>query len=205
MKQFSQTNYEHCFEMLRRFIGTFDVEASKWLNDNVLLVEDFMVKNLDRLTAPERLKLYVILFGSFRKIYKRVIDVRLQIENDPQCKKVLMVIEEEHRVAIQKPYSPVTEADLLAGCEKNLQADDAGLRYVGALGIWTLTKDSAKIFPILRLILENRKGEAREDAARLLGEVGTLDEDTIRALRTVADDVTDPVRLLAREALSTHA
>lgn len=188
--------------MLRRFLRNFDVGAARWLAENENLVEEFMMDHLDRLTPSERLKLYVMLFGFFRKSYGRVIDARLKLEADAKCREVLVVVEEEHRVAIGQPYSRITDAELQAGAEKNLAHKDPGLRYLGALGIWTLTKDATKIIPVLRDILQGRSSQAREQAAELLGRVSPLDEDTIQTLLAVANDQTDPVRFLAKKALS---
>src|SRR5437660_7224787 len=108
MKRSADRNHDRCLEMLRRFADNFDTEAARWLADRSVLVEEFMVARLDDLKPPERLKLYVLLFGFFRNCYRRVIEARLQLEEDPKCREVLRVVEEQHRAAIQDTYLPIT-------------------------------------------------------------------------------------------------
>ena len=193
--------YRRCGAMLRHFLRDFDGAAASWLVSNEALVEEFMIKHLDRLTPSERAKLYVMLFGFFRNSYKRVIDLRLQIEKDPKCKEVLHAVAQQHIFEIQQPYSPVSTEALLAGCEENLRHQEPVLRFLGALGVWTISRDSSKILPILRAIVRDRHAGARGEAATLLGDVGPPDEETIRLLRAVADDPTDPVRSVAEKIL----
>lgn len=197
----TEKNDEHCLEMLRRFASRSDGDAAGWLVDNDALVGEVLIGHLDRLTAVERLDVYSTLFGFFRQHYKRVVHVRLQVEQDPKCRERLTTIEELHREAFQEPYSPTTDDELIAGTEKNLLHDDARVRYLGAFGLWLLTKNPRKVIPTLLAILKNRGGEARIEAATLLGEVRPFDEDTIQTLREIARDPGDPVRLVAEESL----
>lgn len=193
--------HERCLEMLRRFASDFDSEAVDWLKANDNLVGEVLIGHLDRLTAAQRIDVYRTLFGFFRKHYKQVMDVRLQVEQDAKCRQELKGIEEIHREAIQKPYLPITDEELLANSEKYLKHTEAPMRYLGALGVWILTKNSHKVIPTLLAILKNKDGEARVDAATLLGQVYPLDEDAIQTLREIANDAGDPVQLVAKDAL----
>ncbi len=192
---------EHCLEMLRRFAVHLDGEAGGWLIANDSLVKEVLVGHLDRLTPSERLDVYTTLFGFFRQHYKAVMNVRLQLEQEPKCRERLMTIEQLHRELIDQPYVPITEQDLLSHCENDLKHDSEGIRCVGAYGVWALTKNAKKVVPTLLEILRNRDGEARVEAARLLGEVSPLDEFAIQTLREIANDLGDPVRLVAEESL----
>lgn len=187
--------------MLRRFSSSFDGDAARWLHANDALVGEVLIGHLDRLTAAERLDVYSTLFGSFRKHYKPVMDVRLRVEQDPKCRERLARIEEIHRQALTEPYSPVTDQELIASSEKNLLHENARVRYVGALAVWLLTKSPQRIIPTLLGILKDRSSDARGEAVTLLGEVRPLDEDAIRTLREIASDTEDPVRIAAIQAL----
>lgn len=193
--------HERCLEMLRRFASDFDRQAADWLQANDDTVGDVLTRYLDRLTAAQRIDVYRILFGFFRKRYKQVMDVRLQVEQDTKCRQELKRIEESHRDTIQKPYLPVTDEELFAVSEKDLRHSEPARRYLGALGVWILTKNSHKVVPTLLAILKNKGAEARVDAAVLLGQVYPLDEDAIQTLREIANDAGDPVQLVAKDAL----
>lgn len=193
--------HEYCLEILRRFSGDFDRKAADWLQANDDVVGEVLTGHLDRLTAAERIDVYRTLFGFFRKHYKQVMVVRLRIEQDGKCRQELLAIEKLHREAMQKPYVRVTDDDLLTSSESNLKHTAAPIRYVGALGVWLLTKSPQKVVPTLIAILKNKGGEARNDAATLLGEVRPLDEDAIQTLREIANDAGDPVRPAAENAL----
>lgn len=190
-----------CLEMVRRFISRFDGDSAEWLIANDELVGDFLRAHLDRLTAAERLELYTMLFGFFRKHYKQVLNIRLQMEQDPKCRERLTKIEELNREALQGPYSPITDDDLLASSESNLLRPEMAIRYLGALAVWLLTKNPQKVVPTLLGILNSRNCAARIDAAKLLGEVRPLDQGAIRVLQEIANDTSDEARFVAVEAL----
>lgn len=194
-------NHEQCLEMLRRFANRFDGDAAGWLTANDAVVGEVLIGHLDRLTPAERLDVYSTLFGYFRQHYKQVTSVRLQVEQDPQCRKRLKTIEELHRDAFREPYSPTTDDVILASSEKNLLHEDARVRYLGAFGVWLLTKNPRKVSPTLLAIVKNRSNEARIEAATLLGEVAPLDDFTIQVLREIANDAEDPARVAAERAL----
>jgi hypothetical protein len=197
MKEHSGPNNEQCLRALTRFLIDFDGGAGSWLIDNSSFVGDFMVANLDLLTAQQRIKLYVCLFGFFRLHYKRVVDARLRLETDLRCQEVLAMIAKEHRELVREPYSPVTDKELLAVSENNLTNIDAALRLVGALGVWALTKEPTKVIPVLLEIVKDRRNKVREEAALLFAGTVPLNGNAISVLRIIAHDKTDPIAAVA--------
>src|SRR5262245_32507260 len=120
MKGSGQKRYEYGLEMLRRFASQFDVGAAKWLVSHDDVVGEVLGNHLNRLTPGERHDVYSVLFGFFRHHYKRVLDVRLQLEQDPSCREQLAALEKLHREEVNEPYKPTTDEELIASSEKNL-------------------------------------------------------------------------------------
>jgi hypothetical protein len=205
LSESQEKKYEYCLEMLRRFASSFESDTVEWIKFNDDLVKEVLIGHLDRLTAAQRIDVYRTLFGFFRKHYSQVMDIRLQAERNPKCLQELKAIEKLHQEEIQKPYMPVTDADLLGSSENNLKSNEASIRYLGALGVWVLTEDSKKVVPTLLAILKDRDGKARNEATKLLGEIHPLNEDAIQTLREIRDDVHDPVRLMAADALKKQS
>jgi HEAT repeats len=202
---FNPEDYVRCLEMFRRLARPgFDGEAATWLTRRKALAEDFMMEHFDFLTPQERMQIYCFLFGMFRQAFKRVVNFRLRKERDPECRKLLVQLQRSHRNALQQPYRTLTTAELLGKCEQDLKHEDPLMRCHAAMGVYALTRRSKRIIPVLVAILRNRAGAAREQAAKILGELPSLNQEAIQELRTIANDTGDPVRAVAEEALNTH-
>jgi hypothetical protein len=193
-----------CLEKLRRFASCFDLDAARWLMANDNLVWRVLTSHLDQMTSAERMNVYSILFGFFRRHYESVVRLRLQVEQDPECRARLAMIEELNREKLGKPYLPVTDEDLIAGSEKNLLHPDLSVRYIGALALWILTKDASKVLPTLLAIVKDRGANVRLEAATLLAEVQPLDHESMHILHKIASDPKDPAHTVVKDALRLH-
>src|SRR5258708_16228225 len=129
MKEISQATRQLCLKALRSFLTDYDAGAARWLKANDSAVECFLVQEMDLLSPPERIKLYVFLFGYFRGHYLRVINSRMRTEKDPGCMQILKTVEEHNRDAARRPYSPATTQELIPLSENTLASADPGLRH----------------------------------------------------------------------------
>jgi hypothetical protein len=190
-----------CREMCRRLAGDFDGDAAKWLIKHEALAEEFMIGHFDLLSATERMSLYHLWFGLFPRSFRRAIELRLNTERDPECRKELARIEKFYGPAFAQPQRRRSKAERLAELEQGLKDENPMLRWSAAMGIYALTGMTKAAIPVLLEMLRSRNYEPRELAARSLGKLKPLSQEAILELRAIAKDAGDPLRGVAEEAL----
>jgi hypothetical protein len=192
--------------MFRRLTAAgleWDFDALTWFSRSQDIAEEFIIERLDLLAPGERIWVYDHLAGLFRKSFKRLLESRLQAERDSVCIEALLKLRERYSDPLKWPYRERSRADRLLETEENLRSNIPILRYAAAVEFYELTRKSEKVVPALLAILLDRTvgDELRKSAAKFLGKVSALDQETIQRLQAIATDPNDPVQVTTKEAL----
>jgi len=194
---------EGYLQMFRRLgKAGFDADAGEWLIRHRGGAEEFMMEHFDLLTPAERRHVYRFLFGMFQRSFKRIVEFRLSAESDAECREELANIYEKHKTALEKPYGLRSKVERLAEFEKDLKNKNALVRCSAAFGVYVFTKKTGVVLPILLKILREQTGNERELAVKILGKVDPLTREAIHELRAIAKDRSDPLQMLAENALN---
>jgi hypothetical protein len=80
-------------QMLRQFAADpLDKESVIFLSANPEITTAFLFAKMDLLTKAERLNIYTLIEAMLPEYFEKIVNVRLGLEDDPECRHLLSVL-----------------------------------------------------------------------------------------------------------------